>query len=98
MKDAADNKTRNLLQNKNAERQAAFRERMKRGGYKQKLLWTHDESYKRGADAARSGSLLTDFPDDCDAESWAAGFCSVAIEHEKLMRKAREALCKKDSD
>lgn len=98
MKDKSDNKTLNLLASKNAQIQAAYKARMRAQGYKQKAVWIHEESYRNGVETAKSGGLLTDFSADDDAASFAAGFCSVAVEHEKLMRNARSNVAKSNAD
>lgn len=92
MKDKRDNKTLNFLASKNAQTQAAFKARMREKGFKQATTWVHEESFMRGVETAKSGGLLTDFADTDDAASFAAGFCSIAVEHEKTIRAHRNSL------
>lgn len=97
MKDKRDNKTLNLLASKNAQTQAAYKARMRERGFKQTAIWIHEESFKNGVETAKSGGLLTDFSDEDDAASFAAGFCSIAVEHEKTIRAHRKTVSNKEN-
>ena len=97
MKEKRDNKTLNLLASKNAQTQAAYKARMREKGFKQKVVWIHEESFARGVETAKSGGLLTDFTDTDDAASFAAGFCSISVEHEKTIRAHRKTVSNKEN-
>ena len=57
-----------------AERQRAFKERMRATGFKQVALWIHQTDFEAGAIAAKSGKNPLSPPDCISVESWQSGY------------------------
>lgn len=76
MKDAADNKTVDLLVKKSpgAKRQEAYRQRQQAGGMRQRMVWIHEESWQAGFDAGLAGTPSSPVPPGIDGLSWFSGW------------------------
>ena len=57
-----------------AERQRAFKQRMRATGFKQVALWVHQKDFEAGAMAAKSGQDPLSPPDCISVESWQSGY------------------------
>lgn len=75
MKDATDTKTGDLL--KSVSRQARYRAKKEREGYRQAALWIHQESEQAGKEAARRKEPCEPLTQGAaDPVSWAIGWTS----------------------
>ena len=57
-----------------AERQRAFKKKMRGNGFKQVALWIHQKDFEAGAKAAKSGKDPLSPPDCISVESWQSGY------------------------
>lgn len=87
MKDERDMATGELLTSRAASRQAAYKDRKREAGFKQKTIWIRAADYRAGTIAAELGSTnASQCPEQYDRLSWTLGYCE-ALERMNGRRK-----------
>lgn len=74
MQDPHDNKTATLLPSSGAARQAAYKNRLRAEGFKQRTVWIRPEDWQAGFDAGEAGRKSSPTPDGIDGFSWSSGW------------------------